>query len=254
MKIGISSSVFLDSNANLKDTLDFLEKKVNFVELVCDGNINIMEQKNIDISYNYDLNYTIHCPLTDISLSSYREKVRKFSISYVKDIIKVANKVDAKLIVLHPGHNIFKYDYDKSLNSLIKSLNDLNMLQNEYGIKITIENMPSYDMFMFRSPIEEIISNLGDLGITFDVGHSFLNNNIEEFLDKNIVDKISHIHIHDNNSEYDEHLCIGDGKIDFKKYQNKLSGINCITMIELQNKNIEHIDKCISNLKKLYDL
>ena len=43
--IGVSSSVFLDSDANLNDTLNFLERKVNFVELVCDGNINIMEQK-----------------------------------------------------------------------------------------------------------------------------------------------------------------------------------------------------------------
>jgi sugar phosphate isomerase/epimerase len=249
--IGVSSSVFLDSDANLNDTLNFLERKVNFVELVCDGNINIMEQKNVDISYNYNLNYTIHCPLTDISLSSYRENVRKFSISYVEDILKISDKVNAKLIVLHPGHNLFKYDYDKSLNSLIKSLNNLNNLQNEYGIKITIENMPSYDMFMFRSPIDEIISNLGDLGITFDIGHSFLNNNIDEFLNKDVINKISHIHIHDNNGEYDEHLCIGDGKIDFKKYMDKLKNIDCITMIEMQNNNVETIDKCISNLKKL---
>ena len=109
--------------------------------------------------------------------------------------------------------------------------------------------MPSYDMFMFRKPDKEIIENLNELKITFDIGHSFLNNNISDFL--KISDMIAHIHIHDNNGEFDEHLCIGKGKINFNNFKKDLKKIDAIKMIELQNKSINDLDLCINNLKNL---
>jgi len=249
MKIGISTSVFLDSDKNLSEALEILEKRVKYVEIGCDGNINVMLDGNVEIAQSYNLNYTLHCPITDLNLSSYRDKIRKVSLEFVKDILEIATKIDAKLIVLHPGYCVFKYDYEKALNSLIKSLKDLNNIQEEFGIQITIENMPSYDMFMFRNPDKEIIENLNELKITFDIGHSFLNNNISDFL--KISDKIAHIHIHDNNGGFDEHLCIGKGKINFNNFKKDLKKIDAIKMIELQNKSINDLDLCINNLREL---
>ncbi|AIJ05247.1 Xylose isomerase domain protein TIM barrel [Methanocaldococcus bathoardescens] len=248
--MGISTSIFANSDTKLEDALSILEDKTRYAELICDGYLNVME--NTEVPLSFDLRYTLHCPLSDINLSSFREKVRKTSVEVVEDILKVADEVDASLIVLHPGYCIFEEDYPKALNALKKSIVELNELQNEYSIKITIENMPSYSMFMFREPIDEIIEILGDVGITFDIGHSFLNNNIDAFLNDKIVDKISHIHIHDNNGEFDEHLCIGKGKIKFEKYKRKLKGINCIKMIEMQYKSIDDLDLCIERVKKLF--
>ena len=213
--------------------------------------LNVMENENIHIPELYNLKYTLHCPLSDLKLSSFREKIRLTTLSFVEDILKTANSVNGDIVVLHPGYCIFKYDYGKSLDSLIKSLYDLNNLQKEYSIKITIENMPSYDMFMFRKPIYEIMENLEDIGITFDMGHAFLNNNIEEFLGGGIIKKIIHTHIHDNNGAFDEHLCIGKGKIPFKKYVREIKKIEGIKMIEMQNKSFEELDSCIKNLKNL---
>jgi len=139
MKIGISTSIFLELDKNIDESLNFLEKKVNYVELVCDGNINVMENKNKEIPNSYNLNYTLHCPLTDLNLSSFREKIRKASLNFVEDILKTADEVNAKLIVLHPGYCVFKYDYKKASNALIKSLKDLNNLQKEFGIKIPLK-------------------------------------------------------------------------------------------------------------------
>ena len=251
MKIGVSSSIFLDSKYDLHSSLNFLEKKVKYVELVCDGNLNVMEDENIHIPELYNLKYTLHCPLSDLNLSSFREKIRLNALNFVEDILKTADSVNGDVIVLHPGYCIFKYDYEKSLNSFIKSLYGLNNLQREYSTKITIENMPSYSMFMFRKPINEIMENLGNIGITFDIGHAFLNNNIEDFLEKEIIKKIIHTHIHDNNGVFDEHLCIGKGKIPFKKHTKKIKKIKGIKMIEMQNKSFEELDDCIENLKNL---
>ena len=111
MKIGVSTSVFLDSDKNLSEALEILENKAKYVELGCDGNLNVMSDGNVEIVQSYNLNYTLHCPITDLNLSSYREKIRKVSLEFVKDILEIATKIDAKLIVLHPGYCVFKYDY-----------------------------------------------------------------------------------------------------------------------------------------------
>ena len=253
MKIGVSCSVFLDSKITLTDALNFLEKRVKYVELLCDGNMNIMKKENIEVVDSYNLKYTLHCPLTDLNLSSFREKIRLVSLDFVKDILQIANKVDSSILVLHPVYCVFKDDYSMALESLIKTLKELNRIQEEYSTKITIENMPSYSMFMFREPDKEIFEHLGDIKITFDIGHAFLNKNIEDFLDKEVIEKIAHTHIHDNNGDLDEHLCIGKGKIPFEDYRNRLKKIKGIKMIEMQNKSIRDIDRCIEYLKNLLE-
>ena len=47
---------------------------------------------------------------------------------------------------------------------------------------------------------------------------------VKEYLDA-FADRLAHIHIHDNHGEQDEHLPLGDGKIDFKKVVKLLKGI-----------------------------
>jgi len=253
MKIGVSCSLFLDSKISLPNALNFLEERVRYVELVCDGNMNVMKEESIEVVNSYNLKYTLHCPLTDLNLSSFREKIRVASLDLVKDILQVASEVNSSIVVLHPGYCVFKDDYSMALKSLIKTLKELNRIQEEYSTKITIENMPSYSMFMFREPTMEILENLGDIGITFDIGHAFLNRNIESFLDKEVVKKIGHVHIHDNNGDLDEHLCIGRGKIPFEDYRGRLKKIKGIKMIEMQNKSIGDIDRCIELLKDLLE-
>ncbi|HIP16386.1 MAG TPA: sugar phosphate isomerase/epimerase [Methanothermococcus okinawensis] len=253
MKIGVSCSVFLDSKKSLPNALDFLEGKVKYVELLCDGNLNIMKEENIEVVDSYNLKYTLHCPLTDLNLSSFREKIRRASLDLVRDILQVASKVNSSILVLHPGYCVFKDDYTVALESLIKTLKELNRIQEEYSTKITIENMPSYSMFMFREPTKEILEHLEDIGITFDIGHAFLNRNIESFLERGVIEKITHVHIHDNNGDLDEHLCIGKGRIPFGDHRDKLRRINGIKMIEMQNNSIDDIVKCIEHLKDLLE-
>ncbi len=237
-------SVFINSDYTLERALSYLENKVKWVELCCDGNVNVMGRE--EITENFNLKYTLHCPIADFNLSSYREKIRKSSLEFIKDVLETATKVNSEALIIHPGFYIFKHDYDKCLKSLILSLKDLNKLQSEYGINIFIENMP-YDMFMFKNPEKEIIENLGELEICFDIGHAFINNNIDKFLA--YKDLIGHVHIHDNNGHADEHLPIGFGKIDFEKYKKDLKNINGIKIIELHYKNFENLENCLNKLK-----
>ena len=253
MKIGVSCSVFLDSKISLSSALDFLEERVKYVELLCDGSMDVMREGNIEVVDSYNLEYTLHCPLTDLNLSSFRERIRVASLDLVRDILEVASRIDSSILVLHPGYCVFEDDYNLALQSLIKTLEELNRIQEEYSTRIAIENMPSYSMFMFREPSREVLEHLEEIGITFDIGHAFLNRNIEDFLDREVIDKIVHLHIHDNCGELDEHLCIGKGKIPFKEYRDRLRRIGGIKMIEMKREGIGDIDRCIESLKDLLE-
>ncbi|MBP2171752.1 sugar phosphate isomerase/epimerase family protein [Methanococcus voltae] len=254
--IGVSSSLFHETKYTLDEALEFLEKRVNYVELVSDSDIGVFKNPELPLSYN--LEYTIHCPLEDMNLASKYEKLRKVNVDIIEHLIKVADKTNARVIVLHPGYNVFDSMRPRAVESFLKTIEDMNKLQSEHSVQLTIENMPNYEMMLFKTPDSDVIDSFGDVGITFDIGHSYLNDNIDEFLhsDEKIFNRIKHVHIHDNNGDFDEHLNIGDGKIPFENYKKALKKLNCIKLIEVQSRrlnNIEEIDKSIFELKKLLE-
>jgi sugar phosphate isomerase/epimerase len=101
---------------------------------------------------------------------------------------------------------------DRSLSSLLHSLDDLVRLQEEYGVKVCIENMGGWECCHFRTPafLPELITR--NLGCTLDCGHAQLNGNLGGFL---AAGDFCHVHLHDNLGTTDDHIACGDGTIDF---------------------------------------
>lgn len=52
---------------------------------------------------SFNLKYSIHSPTTDINLASLNRTIQKASISEIKNSIKIANELDADIVVVHPG-------------------------------------------------------------------------------------------------------------------------------------------------------
>jgi sugar phosphate isomerase/epimerase len=75
----------------------------------------------------------------------------------------------------------------------------------------------------------ELIEGTG-LGICLDVGHANTTGKLKEFvkLKKNIVN----LHVHDNMGEFDQHLPVGSGNIDFPWLLRSLSGYKGRYVIE----------------------
>jgi len=51
--------------------------------------------------------------------------------------------------------------------------------------------------------------------MTIDFGHAHTMGKVNDFL--KVIRSASHIHIHDNHGQSDEHLAIGDGTVDWKR-------------------------------------
>ncbi len=238
--IGISSFAF--SELPLCEALEKIGNLTNCAEIFSEGKHDLFFEK--ELTFSYDLTYTVHSPSTDVNLSSIREPMRNAAITVATDVAGMCNDIDASVMVIHPGYVSYPCDRPAAERAFERSVKDLERISREYGLKICIENMPKWDCFLFRHPGLD----LGENGFTFDVGHANTLGNINDFIEQS-ADLISHFHLHDNNGEEDEHLFIGNGNINYGMLTGILKKSRAIKIIE--NKSEEDAKKSISALNSM---
>ena len=153
----------------------------------------------------------------------------------LKDAIDYAAKYNAVRVTLHPGHVDSGMTRDEAFELSIKNAQILCDYAAKYNIVVMIENMVHEDELCLtiaemKKYLESV--NRNNLGITLDCGHYHASHqtaepehDLVEYVNA-FKDKLSHLHLHDNHGVKDEHLKIGLGTIDFKKYFDALRKVN----------------------------
>jgi sugar phosphate isomerase/epimerase len=168
---------------------------------------------------------------------------REFTL--MEESITLANRIGAPIVVLHPGR--VGPDREKSYFSMIKNLNKLSSVAEDYGVTLGLENKEGTDPSNFCCEAEELSRtieavNSEHLKATFDIGHANLTcgGNSEELrgfvrtLQKHII----HLHLHDNSGQWtekydgDEHMAPGKGCADFSVLKS-LSGYRGVYNFEV---------------------
>jgi sugar phosphate isomerase/epimerase len=183
---------------------------------------------------SYDLSYSVHAPICDINIASISEPVRKASLKETLDTIKAANKLGIDRVTVHPGLSSMSVHgiEDRYIERAKVSMASLEEAQHEYGVSVAIENMP--DMYFFLGRKAEELAHIvegTDLDICFDIGHANTTGDIDAMIDT-FGDRISNIHIHDNNGDKDSHMTIGKGSIDFDRVLSRLRSYSRNYVIE----------------------
>ena len=235
MKIGASTLATFKNS--LDDSLEFIESLgIKYVELL---HQYPTEEFDLDVLNSFNLEYTIHAPFMDVNIAALGSKSRANSIEQIKDSIDLANQIDAKVVVVHPGLIPFlarempEEVYKVSDNS-IKEIGDYSQ---DSGVNTTIENMPAFETMIYQdmNRLNETLVEF-DMGMTFDIGHAH-HSGISP--DEMYFDSIKHIHAHDNMGDEDSHLALGEGNIQLKDiittFENKK--YDGIYMIEVNNKD-----------------
>jgi sugar phosphate isomerase/epimerase len=244
MKIGLSNLLFVKSS-----TEDAVRKVAELgaecIEVIFDvphfmSNYNFNQLNELrEQIYSYGLDVSVHASFWDLNPSSHHLEVREFSMKQVKRSIEFCQRLDGKVLVLHPGRvAIPELDWfaDGADRLSIEFFDECATFAKRREVVIGIENigLPSYAC----SSLEELAAIVGDrddLGITFDIGHAYrrakssgVENPEQSLVDfiKNMGHKIIHVHLHDNHGERDEHLVPGQGSIDFKPIIRALKAIN----------------------------
>ena len=171
--------------------------------------------------------------------SSAREYERQAGVELVKNRMEMASELSADVIVMHsfgapddlsaPGRE------DRSMDSLYKSLDELEPVSKNLGVRIAIENSAYFEVqepVLLRYPPDY-------LGLCYDTGHgNFFHGKgmigLEKFKHRLIA-----LHLHDNDEKDDSHGFPLTGTVDWNKLAQcvaESSYDKCITMEVMMDK------------------
>ena len=221
MKISISTLPFYPKP--IEDILDhIIELNMGYCEII---NEYPYDSFDYDLLNTYDVEYTIHAPLSDINVASHNETIRKASISLIKNSMDIANELGSEIVVVHPGYMpvLGRKITPKVMEFNRNSLMECSRYAEEVGVMMCVENMPDIESLLFTNldNLHQLILDI-DAYMTLDVGHAHNNNYTVEDMLK--YSRIEHIHLSDNDGSYDSHRALGSNKED--------NGIEFNTLIE----------------------
>jgi sugar phosphate isomerase/epimerase len=234
MKIGVSTLALYPSP--LEDILPFLEDiNVDYCEIINEYPLNNVQS---EIFESYSIKTTFHSPISDMNLASPNESIRNASIEQVKKSINLANKLNANIVVVHPGQVPFlaRIFQEKVIENNFNSLNECANYAHEMGIELCVENMPDMEGYLFKD-INHLNNLVEELGVfmTLDVGHA---HNMGFSTDEMIKSKhLKHIHLSDNDGSFDNHEALGKGTIDFDNLLKNLNKIKYSGVLTIEVKN-----------------
>ena len=205
MKLGISTWAYLD--LPLDQALERISLLSTRAEILCEGRHSLFRPENLDLASDYSLKYSVHGPIADINIASIYPEFREASVNLHRRAIAASAAIGAKLYIIHPGYTPWSFCWGDALTCLYQSLSELASLQDDLGISLAVENMPKSEWLFFKKPDLD----LHGLGLVLDIGHAYTCGTLHDFLGH---PALTHVHLHDNSGEGDEHLALGRGGID----------------------------------------
>jgi sugar phosphate isomerase/epimerase len=174
------------------------------------------------------LNATVHAPFSDLNIASFNVRIREASLRILEETIRLASKLGARAVTVHPGHcspvsRKYQNEYIKIHRESLRALAGFSL---EYGVHVGVENMPKFPILDAQTPerLALLVDGI-DIGITFDIGHlNTTTRDFEVFL-RIFRDRIVTVHIHDNHGKSDEHLSPGEGTVPWKWLVPRLKGL-----------------------------
>ncbi len=246
----LEENVLLCNELNLK----FIELNMNLPEYQTD---RIDTQKINFYRDKYGIYFTIHLD-ENLNVWDYNNYVSDAYRNTVRDTIKIAKKINAPIINMHMNNGVYFTLPDKRVHLFEKYPNEfktktrkfIELCDNCIGnidIKISIENTSGYMDFQ-TDAIDEMLKN-NHFSLTYDVGHSFCNNDADLSFIEYRKAHLKHIHLHDAkvSTVRKDHMLLGDGEVNILEKLNLAEKCGCRVVVETKTvlslmKSIEYIN------------
>ena len=246
MKIGVSTLAL--SPAPLESVLTCLEdRNVEYCEVMNEYPYNNIDMEVVE---SYEVKISIHSPLSDVNIASYNDKMRRSSVSQIKNSIDTAATLGSDVVVVHPGQVpiLGKKFVERIKEHSLESLKECSNYADENDVMLFIENMPNFEELLLKDLNElHTMAEELDSNITLDVGHAHnMSFPINEMLKS---PRIKHIHLSDNDGSYDSHCAIGSADIDFKLLFKELKSINYDGILVVEVKDPSAVTESLDYIK-----
>ncbi len=205
---------------------------------------------------------SIHMPMNGVDISHPQEYDRIKSVREIEKMVLIAFHLGADFVVVHPGAMVNNYnDREKRLQLSIESLKEIIDFSQDWKIKIALENTPPGRVGDKWEEIQKIIEIIAsaNLGICLDTGHYLLNYHEHLSHELNLdhipidwLNKLIHIHIHDNNGKQDLHLLPGGGVFPWSFFMDFVRKINYKGILVMEPKEQYELQGCLDEINNIF--
>jgi len=196
------------------------------------------------------LSTTVHAPFMDLNPGALDPLVASSTYQRLVQTLQAAARLKAGLVVIHPGYDRWHYDRQPKIwleraRSFFPPLLDCAA---EAGVRLALENI-------FEESPENLVALVSDLdhpffGHCFDIGHWHLFGRgvpLRNWLSA-LGSKLFHLHLHDNRGQADDHLPVGQGKIDFSPLVRYLRLSGPSPSLTLEAHTLRHLKRSLKTL------
>lgn len=206
------------------------------------------------------INLLVHS-LEGISFFIPDARMRTCAVDALKRIIDWSKEINAQRVTFHLGSDLFfgmtgkrvaTYEvYPEDFRQQITEVLTAIKKHTRNKIYTCVENVGG---FRYQFVTEILHKLLGEnLALTMDIGHIYRlsgemrDNEIKFFQEHQKF--IKNCHLHDNNTEWDEHNILGEGKIDFIPYFKMLADTEAYLIFEVRPK--ESAVECLKRFNSI---
>jgi len=197
------------------------------------------------------LETSLHGPFMDLSPGGVDRRIKEVTRDRLSKTIQLARVFTPKMIVFHPAYESWKFDGNVNLwlESSLQTWRPLVREAEETGLTLAIENVFEEDPDPIKNLLEEIHSPR--FRFCFDTGHHhvFAKTPLPVWMGA-LGEFLSEVHLHDNHSEMDEHLPVGEGGFDFKQFFSLLSQYNLNPLYTIEPHEEAHLWRGLEAVKK----
>lgn len=198
---------------------------------------------------------TFHAPFMDLNPGAVDEKIREVTAFRFRQMMDLVSSFQPKVIVFHPGYDRFCYDGDVDLwleNSLL-TWRPLIEQATKLSVRLAVENVFEESPAILKRLLATIDSP--HLGFCLDAGHGYLFSEapLEAWIEE-LGPWLIETHLHDNHGSMDDHLPVGQGKINFPTLFATLSRKNLAPILTIEPHQVEHLEPTLRGLSKYLNL
>jgi len=190
---------------------------------------------------------TVHAPFMDLNPGAVEPLVQQVTLQRFLQTFDAAERLGACLIVFHPGYDSWRYGKQRQawLEQALHFWPQLCARAKRLGIRLALENIYDETPDLLRGQVDGLDND--QFGHCFDIGHWALFGKISqaEWL-QSLGNRLFHLHLHDNRGRQDDHLPVGEGKIDFHPLLDHLKTTRLRPSMTLEAHSQKHLDQSLA--------
>ncbi len=218
VQVNIPFTMLFDSYLDL-----FIENKINpeiGIDAVALDRFSFSDFSNIAaLLHKHSRTITLHAPFDDMSPGSPDPAIRDVTRKRFEQTLQLVPLFKPKTVVCHANYEKKRYSYFRNL-WIEKSLDMWSWLGaclNEEGAQLMLENVFEDSPDDIQILFERLEAH--NVGFCLDIGHqaAFSRTSLIEWMDA-LEPYLKQLHLHDNFCEDDDHMGLGQGKIDLIEF------------------------------------